>query len=177
MSNVYVCSDLHIGHKNIPRFRCKELGFFRDFKDELEHREWLYSEINKLVSKRDTLICLGDIAFSEEALDSFHNNVRCVKILVGGNHDAILTPMNASKYCKVYSKIYGLYKRRNVWLSHAPIHPSELRGKVNLYGHTHYATLDDKRYFYCCVENMIKVFDRPLALWDDVVSKAEGGDL
>ena len=42
MGVVRIGSDFHIGHKNIHKFRCKANGFPIDFKDEAEHREWLF---------------------------------------------------------------------------------------------------------------------------------------
>ena len=53
----------------------------------------------------------------------------------------------------------GLEKYKGAWLSHAPIHPAELRGKINIHGHVHYANvLDetgklDNRYFNVSLEN------------------------
>ena len=37
-------------------------------------------------------------------------------------------------------------KYKEFWLSHSPIHDSELRGKFNIYGHTHFKYVDDPRY-------------------------------
>ena len=45
------------------------------------------------------------------------------------------------------NKVGSLYKYKNkFWLSHAPIHPQELRGLKNVHGHCHNNSIDDNRY-------------------------------
>lgn len=168
MSNIYLCSDLHIGHKNINKFRCEDKGFFRGFASEQEHREWLYSNLSNL-TKRDILICLGDIAFDREALLDFHENVHCIKWLVIGNHDLTLTKQTKDDYFKVFDRIEGFMKYKGYWFSHAPIHPNELRGRPNIYGHVHYATLGDKsNYFNVCPENLMRLSKKPYISLNEV---------
>tara|TARA_R110000765_G_scaffold367491_2_gene457637 strand:- start:742 stop:972 length:231 start_codon:yes stop_codon:yes gene_type:complete len=50
--------------------------------------------------------------------------------------------------------IHGLVKYKGIWLSHAPIHESELRGKFNVYGHSHTASIDDDRYLCVSCEQV-----------------------
>lgn len=170
MSQVWFSSDFHIDHKNIHKFRCKDKGFFRDFKDESEHREWLFDWVNDNVRKRDVLYLLGDIAFTEEALIEV-GKLPGRKVLVKGNHCAVKSDL----YSKVYDQVHGLTRYKHVWLSHAPIHPQELRGKFNFHGHTHYQNVltetgeEDSRYMNCCVDNLMKVFNKPCVLFQDIV--------
>jgi len=76
---------------------------------------------------------------------------RCGKVSVTGNCTDNI-PM--SEIVKHFDSVYSLKKYREFWLSHCPIHPAELRGKMNIHGHVHYATLDDKRYFNTSLENI-----------------------
>ena len=55
--------------------------------------------------------------------------------------------------CEYFDEVHSLYKWHEFWLSHCPIHPDELRGKVNIHGHVHHATLNDKRYYNTSLEN------------------------
>mgnify|MGYP003640564960 CR=1 FL=1 len=48
---------------------------------------------------------------------------------------------------KLVDKIHGLVNYKGCWMTHAPIHDSELRGKYCVYGHTHSVVVDDPRYF------------------------------
>jgi calcineurin-like phosphoesterase family protein len=50
--------------------------------------------------------------------------------------------------------VAGIIKYKGFWLSHAPIHPEELRGKPNIHGHVHTNTLNDSRYFNASLENI-----------------------
>lgn len=165
MSKVWVSSDWHIGHKNIHKFRCKELGFFRDFENEGEHCEWLMDFCLSNVTKYDTMILTGDIVFTEEAL-RIVGSLPGRKVLVKGNHDV----KKSEYYPKVFDQVHGLLRHKHCWFSHAPIHPVELRGKVNVHGHVHYNTLEDTvNYQSICVEELIKIFGTPCVLWEDLM--------
>lgn len=145
MSNVWFCSDLHFGHKNIQKFRTF-------VESEEDNRNRILEDWRTLVTKRDAVYVLGDAAFTMESLESF-SNLNGIKYLIRGNHDKLDT----ANYLKYFKQVYGILKYKEFWLSHAPVHPQELRGKVNLHGHVHYETIDDKRYFNCCVENLVKL--------------------
>jgi calcineurin-like phosphoesterase family protein len=71
-----------------------------------------------------------------------------VKHLILGNHDEFAI----DEYFKVFNKVHGFVKYKGCWLSHAPIHPNSLRGKINIHGHMHSNALDDSRYICVSVE-------------------------
>lgn len=157
MTQVYFCSDLHFGHKNIAKFR-------EEFIDsEEENRQLIKDDWNKRVKKNDTVYVLGDACFTMETVSDFET-LPGTKILIRGNHDLLDTEV----YLKYFQSIYGLLKYKEFWLSHAPIHPDELRGKINLHGHVHYASINDKRYFNCCCENLWKNFGETLISLDEI---------
>lgn len=145
MANIWFTSDLHFGHKNIHKFRL-------EVNSEEDNRKRIIADWNKLVTKRDDVYVLGDAAFTMDAVECF-NSLAGRKFLVRGNHDEL----NTQVYLKYFNSVYGLKKYKNFWLSHAPIHPNELRGKINLHGHVHYASIDDTRYFNMSVENLWKL--------------------
>lgn len=145
MSNVWFLSDTHLDHANITKFRV-------NFKSVEEHNAVIKENYHKFVTKRDLVFFLGDICFSREALNDMGSWVGAKKVLICGNHD-LERGITMTDLCNTYDAVYSLYKYKNMWLSHAPIHPNELRGKMNLHGHVHFATLDDDRYFNCCLEN------------------------
>lgn len=142
MSNVFFAGDLHFGHIGISKFR--------PFSSEEEHRETIIENFNSVLGKRDTLWLMGDIAFNAEVIAQV-NRIQCArKFLVLGNHDY----KNIRLWLSVVDEIFGITKQKGMWLSHAPIHPDELRGKINVHGHVHYATIDDPRYFNVSLENI-----------------------
>jgi calcineurin-like phosphoesterase family protein len=58
-----------------------------------------------------------------------------------------------------FSKTGSMFKYKGFWLTHPPIHPTELRGCPNIHGHTHGVQMRlengdlDKRYVNVCVEH------------------------
>jgi len=142
MSRIMLAGDLHFGHKGISRFR--------GMGEEEQHREQIIKNFNESLGKRDSLYLLGDIAFSDDMIEQIAR-IKCgYKFLILGNHDS----KNITKWMTVVNGIFGITKHKGAWLSHAPIHPNELRGKINIHGHVHYATLDDHRYYNVSLENI-----------------------
>lgn len=153
MSKIYVTSDLHLGHKNINKFR--KLG-----ENSEEHDKIIMDNWNAIVKKRDVVYVLGDVAFSTLAIAKF-SKLNGTKILVRGNHDKL----DEHWYRESFKSIQGLYKKHGAWFSHAPIHPDELWSIPNIHGHVHSATINDNRYFNACLENT----DFKPVLLDDIL--------
>jgi len=155
MSNVYFISDLHLGHKNILNFAPKlRFGSTVD-----EHDDILIERIGSVAnSKRDVLYILGDVAMEVSKLELL-NKIPAKKILYRGNHDLF----DDGVYRKYFDKIMGIGCYKGHWISHAPIHPFELRGRKNIHGHVHGNSItgicldDDAKldpdYINVCVEN------------------------
>lgn len=143
MSKVYFISDLHLGHKNILNFtKGHRFGTSVDTHDFALVSQW-----NSVVTNRDTVWVLGDVCFDIEKmplLEEMNGN----KKLVLGNHDKF----DIGVYLKYFSKVAGLVPYKGYWLSHAPIHPNELRGRKNIHGHVHLSSIEDERYINVCVE-------------------------
>lgn len=156
MADVWFCSDLHFGHKKIGEYR--EHVF-----DEEENRYLIMRDWKEHVTKRGVVFVLGDAAFTMDTVQCF-GELPGRKILIRGNHDLLDTQV----YLKYFESVYGLFRYKEFWLSHAPIHPDELRGKVNLHGHVHYHTVLDNRYFNCCVENMYQLKKRSIMSLDEI---------
>jgi len=156
MSEVYMIGDLHIGHKNILKFRTG-LGTFRGRTKDAnsrcspttvdEHDQYILDAWNEVVKKRDTVFVLGDVCMDIEKMKII-GKMKGNKILVMGNHDEF----NMQVYLKYFYKVVSLIRYKGYWLSHCPIHPEELRGRKNIHGHCHSNSVPDERYFNACVE-------------------------
>lgn len=153
MSCVWHVGDLHLGHKAITKYR--------DVESVAHNNELMVENILKVVRKRDTLWLHGDIFFSSEVMYEYAP-VLSERIgylhLILGNHDFERMPQAEKLLCLNYLldlgyQIHGLVKNRGIWLSHAPIHPDELRGSLCCHGHVHTATIDDPRYVNVSVDN------------------------
>jgi len=152
VTRLMITSDLHLGHKNIIKFR----GGFSSADD---HHEFMFEQLAVNVQKRDSLFLLGDIAFDKYWLNKL-KEIKCVKkTLILGNHDTE-SGIKFSDFVGVYDDVHSLFAKRNVWFSHCPIHTSQFRGKAcNIHGHLHDKKVktdtmhDDQRYINACVEH------------------------
>lgn len=144
MSKLLLSSDLHLGHKNIFKFRTQ-------FATAEEHHETVFENLATSVNKRDSLILLGDVGSSEWLARI--RDIKCQKkSIVLGNHD--LEWASIADIYVTFDSIYGLYSKKNCWFSHCPIHPSEFRKKrLNIHGHLHDSVIDDERYVNVCLEH------------------------
>jgi calcineurin-like phosphoesterase family protein len=158
VSHVYFIGDLHFGHTGIEKFRTQ-------FPSEAVHRQYIMDIWTDHVRKRDVVYVMGDAAFTQSGLDSIAQ-LSGRKILVRGNHDLLPTEC----YLSVFEEVYGLLAWKGMWLSHAPIHPTELYGRTNVHGHCHrggptevLAAVDGSRghqtgakatYFNTCAEHL-----------------------
>jgi len=140
-------SDPHFGHRN--------MAIRRGFKDENEMDEHIISEWNKVVNKRDTVWILGDITMEKsnyEILDRLNG----IKKVILGNHDE---PQHVPKLLQFVNKVCAVQYVKNkefgnLIFSHIPIHPQELeyRFNINIHGHVHENTLNDRRYINVSAE-------------------------
>ena len=155
VSNLFVTSDLHHGHKSILNWQ----GHTRGGSDLKEHSLWLVEQWNSVVSKRDTVIVLGDVIF-DKMYTKYLKMLNGQKRMVYGNHDKFSIRYYVRE-CN-FQTLHGFYKKHDLWFSHCPIHPHELRGKVNVHGHKHSGPImilgekgeleEDLRYFNVCVD-------------------------
>lgn len=164
MSNVLFTSDLHEGHKNIGKFRRIPQEFLEDASDATEaNSDWLDYWWNLCVRRRDTVYCLGDNAFNMRGLlklDRRHGRLK----MYGGNHD----DLPAEIYLAVFETLRGCESKYGAWLSHFPLHPTELRGKFCVHGHTHYKEIDDYRYINVCCDNLYEKIGKPFLTLEEL---------
>lgn len=153
MTDTFFASDLHLGHRNICKYRNR-------FSTTEEHDEYIVDKILSKSNKRNHIWLLGDCFFTKESLEYlklFSDRFSSVNWILG-NHDTD-NEFRMSNVFEAVNKGYikrigSLFKYKEFWLSHAPIHTDELRGKRNIHGHTHFHNIDDNRYFNTSVENI-----------------------
>ena len=143
---VFFSSDFHLCHRAICKYRPQ-------FKTPLEHDRYMMDLMKKL-GKRDVLFLLGDFLFDGDNYKEYLEEIktyRCRIKLILGNHDSKRLYKDT-----IDSNIelqLPLFSYKNMWLSHCPIHPSELRNRLgNIHGHLHKEILEDERYFDVCPE-------------------------
>jgi len=155
MSRLLLTSDLHLGHKNVLKFRAQ-------FKTQEDHDETLFENLATTLNKRDSIIFLGDVAFNAYWLEKIEALKCAKKTLILGNHD-LENKITMGHLMMTYDRIESLYSKRNMYFSHCPIHPQQFRGKShNIHGHMHESVVTkcegfietaDSRYINVCVEH------------------------
>lgn len=147
---VYFISDLHFRH-------LKLIQNYRGFKDIGSHDDMIIHNWNKVVSKRDKVYLLGDLSMQKDVSDLLVQ-LNGMIMIISGNHDKA---NHLKKYLELpnIQGVAGIVKYKGFWLTHAPIHSSELRGARNIHGHLHgnvvkksFGLIRDKRYINVCVD-------------------------
>lgn len=148
MSNIFLCSDHHLGHSNILTFKREDGTPLRDFANITDHDEYIIAQHNSVVRQHDKVYFLGDVVMSHKWLPLL-GRMNGDKVLIKGNHDIA----KLSQYTPYFRDIRGFHQFDGFALSHIPIHPECLgRWGINIHGHLHYRRLQDARYFNVSME-------------------------
>lgn len=151
MSNVFFISDTHFGHNNI----CAHRNCFETVE---QHDEFIFNNIMDTITKRDTLWILGDVCFTMETFTRrvvpIVEKAAVTRVCLGNHDNERISAPSVADYVRIGVDIYGITKYKNAWISHAPIHPEELRNKINIHGHVHGSNIQDDRYFNVSCENV-----------------------
>jgi calcineurin-like phosphoesterase family protein len=138
MSELFLISDTHFGHKKILEFE-KESRIFSSIE---EHDEALISNWNRVVGKKDVIWHLGDVLFGASSF-SVLPRLNGIKRLILGNHDSY----PSSRYLEFFNSLHGSAEIRDYLLTHIPVHESQFRrAKGNIHGHLHSRSIGDDRY-------------------------------
>lgn len=147
----FITSDWHFGHKNI----CGKDGFCPETRGHFECVDQmntaLLDNVNNVVTYRDTLYHLGDIAISGKPSSIFETlcKINGQLVLVKGNHDSsrLFNYLNKNNYelldgrLKFVTYDVGLIIKRSkrvYYLTHYPLGLGEQRVNMrNLCGHIH----------------------------------------
>lgn len=119
MGKTFVTADTHFGHGNIIKYCNRPYGSVQQMNESLINN-W-----NRTVSKDDTVIFLGDLAFRGRDTD-WLNRLNGNIIRVRGNHD--------------YSgrdEFDMDYEGENIHFTHWPEAQTVSSGKWNIHGHKH----------------------------------------
>lgn len=164
MAEVFVISDLHLGHKNILFFKNGEQAL-RPFDNLEQMHDTICENWARVVRPQDKIYVLGDVCFNAKWLELL-KELPGHKRLVMGNHDQLQVQV----YAKYFQKVYGARQLNGVWLTHIPMHTDcvdQERVKCNIHGHLHANKIDHPKYFNACVE---QIDYTPISI-DDVKKK------
>ena len=164
---IWLISDTHFGHENMYKFVGLD-GVTRvraKFQNAKEADEYMIEAWNSCVKPEDHIYHLGDVAFGPIDIVT---KLQGKKRLVLGNHDF---EKMAGYHAAGFQKIYGMKRMGNLWLTHAPVHPGQIGGKVlgNVHGHIHERPSPEGPYVNVSVEQI----DYKPVLLDEVISTLE----
>jgi calcineurin-like phosphoesterase family protein len=146
MQETYLISDTHFDHKNIIAYG------ERPFATVEEMNSILIENWNKIIKPEYLVIHAGDFALSrKDRVKEILNGLNGHKLLILGNHDN--TSINYWKdvgFDEV-SK-YPICFRQFYWISHEPMFINEHMPYINIHGHTHQNSYENKQYFNISVE-------------------------
>jgi len=152
--SVFFISDFHLGHRTIlnhtknTQQALPDADIYRGGTTLEEHDEWVIQQcLSVNPTKRTLWWLLGDIAMETDRL-ALLDRLPGRKFLILGNHDKFQT----RTYLKFVEQIYGGVKKYNLWLTHFPLHPAELRGKGNIHGHCHKEQINNPKYLNVSIE-------------------------
>lgn len=165
MGNIWVTSDLHIGHDRAFLYEARGFGSIE------EHDRALVENWNELVDPEDTVYVLGDVMLRHSAEDtdfsyglSVLQKLQGKLVIIRGNHDSVNRIEKYKECSNVVSAgdaaLYLNYpgeRRFQFYLSHYPtiISHGKLKAMtaalINLYGHTHQKEefYQGHPYMYC----------------------------
>lgn len=126
MSKMFVISDLHLGHEKLAKLR--------GFVDSMEQIDHIISKWNSVVSKRDVVWILGDIAL-HKSFYVYLDSLNGIKKVVLGNHDK---PNMIQELLKHVNCVCGSFEYKGMIFTHIPISITQLdRYSKNIHGHLH----------------------------------------
>lgn len=140
----YFCADMHIGDKNV-------LGYRPQFVTLGYHDEFMWDLLSK-VKPRDEVTFVGDCFVGVECPDIL-KKFSFKKRLVIGNHD-FERKLHYTKFIDIIDDFEGGWRwaKHPYIVSHYPVHPLALRGRLNIHGHLHEQIIPDKRYINVSME-------------------------
>ncbi len=144
---IWVCSDLHLQHKNIINFPG------RNFKSVDEHDRYVIDRFNSVVGKDDRVFILGDLGFTpRDKLSTKVRQLNGIKTLIIGNHDRLkdsdYTNMGIAQVIR-----HPVFYNNNIVLSHVPLLECfNSPYAINIHGHLHCSVLDLPNFFNVNVE-------------------------
>ncbi|UQT02730.1 metallo-dependent phosphatase-like protein [Serratia phage vB_SmaM-Yubaba] len=142
--NTVFWSDGHVDHPPAV----KQRGF-----ESVEAFQEYYADIwCTHVTKRTKIFCVGDMALTHQGL-VFLKKLPGYKHLILGNHDKE-RQNDMRDLMEVFDDFDGFYKHKKspLYIAHCPSHPSQLRGRLMVHGHTHAQVIPDERYINVCFD-------------------------
>ena len=141
--NIFLCSDLHIGHKGMTTFTRDDGTPQRPWATVEEHDEALIANWNSVVRPKDKVYNLGDVVINRKAFPTLVR-LNGTKVLIKGNHDLF----RIEEYLPYFKDVRACHPLDGFMMSHIPIHPASLsRWTGNIHGHLHHNEVSTETHY------------------------------
>lgn len=131
-----------------------------------EHDDYIINKILAL-GKRDILYVIGDFLFDGDHYEEYIERLskkNCRIKVVMGNHDSLRLYSEPKELFEIQ---LALYQKKNIWISHAPIHPCEMRDRLgNVHGHLHLEKVQKDIYMRSMTDRDGEMFGNPVQVQD-----------
>jgi calcineurin-like phosphoesterase family protein len=129
----------------------------RGFLNEFEQTERIVEAWNSVVNKRDVTYILGDVTMERKKDYYILDQLNGIKHVILGNHDR---RQDVREMLTYVDSVSGMIRyKKDIFLTHCPVHPRELDYRIdhNIHGHIHEHLVmlngrPDKRYINVCCE-------------------------
>lgn len=127
-------SDFHLDHFNVIKYSDRPFGTVT------EMNESIIDNVNKFVSKNDTLYFLGDFCFKNKNPIHYREKINCNNIvMILGNHDY---RVKREVWEKLFLSVHDILVIHNpvlLTMCHYPLEswPSKSHKSICLHGHSH----------------------------------------
>lgn len=151
MTNTFIISDLHLGHRNIIKYEADTRGQFSSID---EHDGEIIKRWNKTVNPTDCVWILGDLVMNKRALPKV-GALNGRKRLVMGNHDVFAEGVLDHHVQRLFGCVTKNFQDIRTILTHIPVHTSQVdhRFQFNIHGHLHGHIIPDLRYVNVSMEH------------------------
>jgi calcineurin-like phosphoesterase family protein len=133
MSNIFITSDTHWGHRGVCEFLRSGGTKLRPWDNYEEMDEAMVDNWNRTVGPKDKVYHLGDVVINRRAFPTLAR-LNGEKVLIKGNHDLF----RLEEYTPYFKDIRACHPLDGFLMTHIPIHEASLgRWKGNWHGHLH----------------------------------------
>jgi calcineurin-like phosphoesterase family protein len=145
----YFTADLHFGHANVIKYNS------RPFNSVEEHDRALVDNWNSVVTNKDRVYFLGDLAFHPSSAAKWVEKLNGLKYWIRGNHDNPSVLSNLRQYFQWVREMEEIcildndapHGKRYITLNHYAMRVwnKSHYGAWHLYGHSHGLLPDDPK--------------------------------
>jgi len=166
----FITSDPHLDHAGILR----HCAFTRPFPNVDEMNDFIVTNWNHDVGKKDNVIIVGDVCFNHH--DKWLSMLNGNKWLVNGNHDKMSLEIKKKHFKRVCDVMYRKINGRRFFFCHYACisWPKKFSDCIMIHGHSHGRIPEDGHTLRCDVS--MDVWGMRVVPVEVIIAKMEAKD-